>query len=151
MQQIRGGCFLDLPLLAELVEEALDCCNDRSSDSRVRPSSTPQKPFKILVPLQAFWACHAILYYTAFQSVHRWALQAHGLAVEGKRHVCGTASHEGPALARFQRRMSPACVELTYMFDGDHNGAVYFLGSNHRQQDFVNPVLSGHIKVSVLS
>lgn len=79
-----------------------------------------------------------------------WALQVNGLAVEGKRHVCGTATHDTAALMRFQRRMSPSCVELTYMFDGDHNGAIHFLGSRYGQQDFVNPALSGQITVSLL-
>ena len=79
-----------------------------------------------------------------------WALQVNGLAVEGKRHVCGTATHDTAALMRFQRRTSPSCVELTYMFDGDHNGAIHFLGSRYGQQDFVNPALSGQITVSLL-
>lgn len=79
-----------------------------------------------------------------------WAAQVNGLAVEGKRHVCGTSTHDTAALMRFQRRMSPSCVELTYMFDGDHNGAIHFLGSRYGQQDFVNPALSGQITVSLL-
>ena len=33
------------------------------------------------------------------------------------------------------------------MFDGDHNGAVHYVGSKYGQQDFVNPALSGQIKV----
>ena len=74
-------------------------------------------------------------------------LQVHGFAVEGKRHVTGKARNDAAALLRFQRRMSPACVELTYMFDGDHNGAVHYLGSKYGQQDFVNPALSGQMKV----
>ena len=73
--------------------------------------------------------------------------QVNGFAVEGKRHVTGNAGHDAAAHMHFQRRMSPACVELTYMFDGDHNGAVHYLGSGCRQQDFVNPALSGKIKV----
>ena len=75
-------------------------------------------------------------------------VQAQGLAVEGKRHVCGTASHDTAALMRFQRRMSPSCVQLTYMFDGDHHGVVYYLGSKNGQQAFVNPALSGQMQVS---
>ena len=76
--------------------------------------------------------------------------QVNGFAVEGKRHVTGNAGHDAAAYMRFQRRMSPACVELTYMFDGDHNGAVHYLGSGYGQQDFVNPALSGRIKVCTL-
>ena len=75
-------------------------------------------------------------------------MQVHGLAVEGKRHVCGTASPESAAVMRFQRRMSPSCVQLTYMFDGDHHGVVYYLGSKNGQQAFVNPALSGQMQVS---
>ncbi len=69
--------------------------------------------------------------------------------MEGKRHVCGTASHDAAALMRFQRRMSPSCVQLTYMFDGDHHGVVYYLGSKNGQQAFVNPALSGQMQVSL--
>ena len=69
--------------------------------------------------------------------------------MEGKRHVCGTASHDAAALMRFQRRMSPSCVQLTYMFDGDHHGVVYYLGSKNGQRAFVNPALSGQMQVSV--
>ena len=77
----------------------------------------------------------------------KFVLQAHGFTVEGKRHVTGIVRNDAAALLRFQRRMSPACVELTYMFDGDHNGAVHYLGSKYGQQDFVNPALSGQVKV----
>ena len=50
---------------------------------------------------------------------------------------------------RFQPRRPSACQELMYMFDGDDNGVCHHLATNFGTQEWVNPVLSGQIKVSL--
>jgi len=38
-----------------------------------------------------------------------------------------------------------------YMFDGDDNGVCHFIGTSYGSQEWVNPVLSGQIKVRMLA
>lgn len=54
------------------------------------------------------------------------AVQLRGpLSVQGKRNVRALSAREVAASARFQRRHSPGCTELIYMYDGDHNGVCW--------------------------
>ena len=69
------------------------------------------------------------------------------LSVQGKRHVRALTPGEVAASARFQRRHSPGCTELIYMYDGDHNGVCRFLGTHYGEQEWVNPVLTGALQV----
>lgn len=66
------------------------------------------------------------------------------VSVEAKRHIYAM----GPAVPqRFRPRHPSACQELMYMFDGDENGVCRFIGTSYGQQEWLNPVLSGQIKV----
>lgn len=51
------------------------------------------------------------------------------------------------ATQRFQRRTPSACQELMYMFDGDDNGVCHHAATSYGKQPWVNPVLSGLLKV----
>ena len=69
------------------------------------------------------------------------------LAVEHRRHVRALTPSELAASARFQRRHAPGCAELIYMYDGDHNGVCWFLGTNYATQQWVNPMAAGRLQV----
>ena len=70
------------------------------------------------------------------------------VSVEAKRHIYAVSQGAQPTSQRFQRRHPPACRELMYIFDGDDNGVCRFIGTSYGQQGWVNPALSGSIKVS---
>ena len=72
-------------------------------------------------------------------------VQAAPVSVEAKRHIYAV----GQAVPqRFQRRHPSGCHELMYMFDGDDNGVCRFIGTSYGQQEWVNPVLCGQMKVN---
>ncbi|KAK9823236.1 hypothetical protein WJX72_001265 [[Myrmecia] bisecta] len=72
-------------------------------------------------------------------------------SVEHKRYIRALTAAEAAILARFQRRHSPACQELMYIFDGDHNGVCHFLGTQYGAQEWVNPVLAERLQVRASS
>ena len=152
MQDIRTGSMSRFPIVAELVEEALENWNSSSSGKSAKVCIVDHA---LTLAAHALSHCTDLYTRAVSENTHNCSdllsclMQVQGLAVEGKRHVCGTANHDAAALMRFQRRMSPSCVQLTYMFDGDHHGVVYYLGSKNGQQTFVNPALSGQLQVSV--
>lgn len=71
------------------------------------------------------------------------------VAVEAKRHVHATSQAVAGAAQRFQPRRPSACQELMYMFDGDANGVCHHVATSFGTQQWVNPVLSGQIKVGL--
>ena len=75
-------------------------------------------------------------------------LQAAPVSVEAKRHIYAMDQAAQAVPQRFQRRHPSGCQELMYMFDGDDNGVCRFIATSYGQQEWVNPVLSGQIKVS---
>lgn len=75
-------------------------------------------------------------------------LQTVPVSVEAKRHIYAVSQGAQPTSQRFQRRHPSACRELMYIFDGDDNGVCRFIGTTYGQQEWVNPALSGSIKVS---
>lgn len=74
-------------------------------------------------------------------------LQMGPVSVEAKRHIHAMGQGTECMSQRFQRRHSSACQELMYMFDGDDNGVCHFIGTSYGAREWVNPVLSGQIKV----
>lgn len=76
-------------------------------------------------------------------------LQKAPVSVEAKRHVHTIGHAVAGASQRFQRRRPSACQELMYMFDGDDNGLCHHLATSCGKQEWVNPVLSGALEVSV--
>lgn len=70
------------------------------------------------------------------------------VSVEAKRHIYAMGQAGQAVPQRFRPRHPSACRELMYMFDGDDNGVCRFIGTSYGQQEWVNPVLSGQIKVS---
>ncbi|DBB07891.1 TPA: hypothetical protein ACH3X3_009285 [Trebouxia sp. C0006] len=78
-------------------------------------------------------------------------MQMAPVCVESKRHIHAIDQGVQQVSQRFQRRHPSACQELMYMFDGDDNGVCHFIGTSYGSQEWVNPVLSGQIKVSASS
>eukprot|EP00887_Chlorella_sp_A99_P006709 scaffold3.g6709.t1 len=76
---------------------------------------------------------------------------AAALAVEHGRHVRALTPAELAASARFQRRHAPGCAELIYMYDGDHNGVCWFLGTAYGTQQWVNPMTAGRLQARASS
>lgn len=75
-------------------------------------------------------------------------LQQAPVMIEAKRHVHGIDHALAGATQRFQRRRPSACQELMFMFDGDDNGVCHRAATDYGKQAWVNPVLSGTLKVS---
>lgn len=75
-------------------------------------------------------------------------VQTAPVSVEAKRHIYAMGQAAQAVPQRFQRRHPSGCQELMYMFDGDDNGVCRFIGTSYGQQEWLNPVLSGQIKVS---
>lgn len=75
-------------------------------------------------------------------------MQAAPVSMEAKRHIHAMGQAGQAVPQRFQRRHPSGCQELMYMFDGDDNGVCRFIGTSYGQQEWVNPVLSGQVKVS---
>ncbi|KAL3139743.1 hypothetical protein ABBQ38_004048 [Trebouxia sp. C0009 RCD-2024] len=73
------------------------------------------------------------------------------VSVEAKRHIYAMGQAGQAVPQRFRPRHPSACRELMYMFDGDDNGVCRFIGTSYGQQEWVNPVLSGQIKVTASS
>lgn len=65
-------------------------------------------------------------------------------------HACASPSnpHCPPLL---QVRRAPGCTELLHMFDGDHNGVCWHLGTAGCTQPWVNPVLAGRLQVRLVT
>lgn len=78
-------------------------------------------------------------------------MQMAPVCVESKRHIHAIDQGVQQVSQRFQRRHPSACQELMYMFDGDDNGVCHFIGTSYGSQEWVNPVLSGQIKVRMLA
>lgn len=75
-------------------------------------------------------------------------LQQAPVTTEAKRHVHGIGHALAGATQRFQRRRPSACQKLMFMFDGDDNGVCHHAATDYGKQEWVNPVLSGTLKVS---
>lgn len=73
------------------------------------------------------------------------------VSVRANRLVRELSPSEAAATARFQRRSPAGCTQLIYMYDGDHNGVCWFLGTRYGTQQWVNPALSGMIQVRASS
>uniref|UniRef100_A0A1D2AD73 BACK domain-containing protein n=2 Tax=Auxenochlorella protothecoides TaxID=3075 RepID=A0A1D2AD73_AUXPR len=58
---------------------------------------------------------------------------------------------EAALSARFLSRTTPGCVELLFVCPGDKNGVTYWLATQGGQQQWVNPMLSGRVKVQASS
>lgn len=71
--------------------------------------------------------------------------------VEDKRLVRAADTGTKLCFTRYQRRLSPQCEELMYVFDGDKNGVIHFLGSSYGREDWVNPVLARKVQVKASS
>lgn len=56
---------------------------------------------------------------------------------------------EAALSARFLSRTTPGCVELLFVCPGDKNGVTYWLATQGGQQQWVNPMLSGRVKVRI--
>jgi hypothetical protein len=79
------------------------------------------------------------------------ALPSAAAAASGVRAVAAASSSSKPGSWRhFRRRLAPSCTELMYVFDGDRNGVVHFIGTEYGSKQWVNPVASKalHIKAS---
>lgn len=55
--------------------------------------------------------------------------------------------HEAVLTARFLPRRSPGCTELLLVCPGDKNGVTHWLGTRGGQQPWVNPALTGRVRV----
>lgn len=69
-------------------------------------------------------------------------------SVENRRIV---KTGDARTSARFQRRKMPFCKELMYVFDGDQNGVIWFIATQHGSQPWVNPVLARRVEVKASS
>lgn len=49
------------------------------------------------------------------------------------------------AATRFRQRHTRGSTELMYMYDGDHNGLFWYLGTRHGSQSWMNPAILGII------
>ena len=72
-------------------------------------------------------------------------------SVRADRLVRELTPSEAVASARFQRRSPPGCTQLIYMYDGDHNGVFWHVGTRYGSQKWVNPVLAGLLAVRASS
>eukprot|EP00890_Picochlorum_soloecismus_P001745 jgi/Picsp_1/2571/NSC_00802-R1_btb poz domain-containing protein len=52
---------------------------------------------------------------------------------------------------RRQHRCPDGCTPLVYMYDGDTNGACYYIATNYGKQSWVNPVAAGVMSVRASS
>lgn len=52
---------------------------------------------------------------------------------------------------RRQHRCPDGCTPLIYMYDGDTNGACYYIATNYGKQPWVNPVASGVLSIRASS
>ncbi|KAK9794943.1 hypothetical protein WJX73_004115 [Symbiochloris irregularis] len=92
---------------------------------------------------------------TADASTQEPAAQA-GLSLDGKRGLHEASALEGqeqqPAVLRRQRRRDLGQAhELTYLFDGDHEGVCHHLGADCGARQWVNPVLTKRLQVRASS
>jgi hypothetical protein len=74
------------------------------------------------------------------------------VSVRADRLVNELTPTEAAASARFQRRRSPqGCTQLIYMYDGDHNGVCWHIGTRYGSQKWINPVVAGLLSVRASS
>ncbi len=74
------------------------------------------------------------------------------VSVRADRLVSELTPMEAAASARFQRRRSPqGCTQLIYMYDGDHNGVCWHIGTRYGAQKWINPVVAGLLAVRASS
>lgn len=74
------------------------------------------------------------------------------VSVRADRLVSELTPTEAAASARFQRRRSPqGCTQLIYMYDGDHNGVCWHMGTRYGSQKWINPVVAGLLSVKASS
>jgi len=69
----------------------------------------------------------------------------------GRRVVAVPGPQELIASNRFRFRKTPGSQDLTYMYDGDHNGVSWYLGTAYGKQKWVNPVLAGRLSIKASS
>lgn len=69
------------------------------------------------------------------------------LTCEGKRTVRVPGHNEVIASSRLMIRRTRCTQELVYVYDGDHNGICWYLGTCCGSQKWVNPVLGGRLNV----
>jgi hypothetical protein len=73
-------------------------------------------------------------------------------SIRADRLVSELTPTEAAASARFQRRRSPqGCTQLIYMYDGDHNGVCWHIGTRYGAQKWINPVVAGLLAVRASS
>jgi len=72
-------------------------------------------------------------------------------SVRADRLVRELTPWEAAVRTRFQRRNPHGCTQLIYMYDGDHNGICWFLGTRYGTQQWVNPAVAGLLKVRASS
>lgn len=74
------------------------------------------------------------------------------VSVRADRLVSELTPIEAATSARFQRRGSPhGCTQLIYMYDGDHNGVCWHIGTRYGTQKWINPVVAGLLAVRASS
>lgn len=69
----------------------------------------------------------------------------------GRRMVAVPGPQELIASNRFRFRKPRGSQDLTYMYDGDHNGVSWYLGTAYGKQKWVNPVLAGRLSIKASS
>lgn len=71
--------------------------------------------------------------------------------MEGKRLLRAADAASAASSARYQRRRRLSCTELMFVYDGDKNGVIRYIGTAYGTQEWVNPVLARRIEVKASS
>lgn len=94
---------------------------------------------------------HSLLLQELVAEARRGGADRAAASVRADRLVHELTPSEAVASTRFQRRAPHGCTQLIYMYDGDHNGVCWHVGTRYGSQKWVNPAVAGLLAVRASS